>query len=274
MAPRMQGIPTESKVIGLRDDPLSAYAAGVARHFPNGVPLGETGYARHLLRAEAAARVFPRENWPGDTGPSLIPTAPPAPSGRDEGNSRPIQQVWVEAFPVATQGTLDRDSLAIQVLAFDANGAPVSIRGTLHATLWGQNQKLIRDYGDHLVGVPGHIEKIGEWTQAVNWHAEERTPLRVVVALPATLPEHDARRFPLADLSIELLIPGRGVYSATRSNVALVAGSQLRDRLQQQTGSRYFPQETTSARQTGTDDVELRQSSSIRPDSRVFTVQP
>lgn len=76
-----------------------------------------------------------------------------------------------------------------------------------------------------------------------------RTPSDVVqVFLPLSrpLPDSDPQRGPIGEVSVELLMPGVGVFSATSPGIVLVHQSPLRQELLNQTGSRFFPNEATT----------------------------
>ena len=77
----------------------------------------------------------------------------------------------------------------------------------------------------------------------------ERNPSDVVqmlLSLPQPTPDSDAQRWPLGEVTVELLMPGVGVFSATSPGIVLVHQSPLRQELLQQSGSRFFPGEGTT----------------------------
>ncbi len=93
----------------------------------------------------------------------------------------------------------------------------------------------------------------------------ERNPsdaVQLLLSLPRPLPDSDSQRFPLGEVTVELLMPGVGVFSATSPGVVLVHQSPLRQELLNQTGSRFFQNElTTDGRGYGR---EIRQPLQIR----------
>ncbi len=93
----------------------------------------------------------------------------------------------------------------------------------------------------------------------------ERNPsdaVQMLLSLPRPLPDSDSQRFPLGEVTVELLMPGVGVFSATSPGVVLVHQSPLRQELLNQSGSRFFQNElTTDGRGFGR---ETRQPSQIR----------
>lgn len=70
--------------------------------------------------------------------------------------------------------------------------------------------------------------------------------VQMILPLPFRLPDSDAQRLAFGEVSVELLMPGVGVFSATSPGVALVHQSPLRQELLNQTGSRFFPDEVTT----------------------------
>lgn len=276
---------TPSQVISVRRDPLSAYRKHVARHFPDGVPLSEAGFALHLLRERKARDVLvPRRFVPGGGG---------RPISHALRHNRTIQSVAVRAVPVSTQGTVEWDALAVRVAAKDADGRPVAFRGTVRATLHGQQQKLVRAYQTQIIPRRGDLVKIARWTRQVD--TETGTQLgkgssvenevlqasggapgpaaRFVLPLPRPLPEHDRRVAAFGELAIRLAVPGEGMFEASQPDVPLRHLSQFRDRSLVEHGTRFFPGERThdSRRRSG---IDFFDPSSLGPNSRVLSVQP
>ncbi|MCX7418385.1 MAG: hypothetical protein NT013_02465 [Planctomycetia bacterium] len=70
--------------------------------------------------------------------------------------------------------------------------------------------------------------------------------LQLMLALPQPLPDHDARRWPVGEVSVELLMPGVGVFSATSSGVVLAHQSSLRQHRLEHEGTRFFANEVTT----------------------------
>ena len=70
--------------------------------------------------------------------------------------------------------------------------------------------------------------------------------VQLLLSLPRPLPDSDSQRHPLGEVTVELLMPGVGVFSATSPGVVLVHQSPLRQELLNQGGSRFFPNELTT----------------------------
>ncbi len=70
--------------------------------------------------------------------------------------------------------------------------------------------------------------------------------VQMILPLPRPLLDSDAQRWPIGEVSVELLMPGVGVFYAASPGVVLVHQSPLRQELLNQSGSRFFPNETTT----------------------------
>lgn len=70
--------------------------------------------------------------------------------------------------------------------------------------------------------------------------------LQLILPLPRLLLDSDAQRWPVGEVGVELLTPGVGVFYAASPGVALVHQNPLRKELLNQSGSRFFPNETTT----------------------------
>ena len=156
----------------------------------------------------------------------------------------------------------------MDVRGFDHRGRFVRLRGTLTVTLHGQSQRLVRAFGTHFVGTPGQVERLAVWTRTSDGPQQ---PL--VLSLPRPLPAHDLRLAPLGQLSVRLIVPGRGVFEAFSPAIALRQTGPLRERNLLDGRTRFFTGELThdGRRPTG---LRVVNPSAIRPNSRVLTVQP
>jgi len=251
---------------------------------PTGVPFVNPGV---VIGVRRVLDLFP-------PFPLLPPPCPPPPlvplliNQRDKSEA-PIMEIAVDAVPIRSHGRLDWDALELRVTALDPLGNPVPFAGVLQATLWGQQQELVRSVGRSLIGDPIRIAKIGHWTRNVHPFAPGvpgdpllRTQgtmwlpgavLQTRLPLPASSPEHNSGWHSLGDLSVELSVPGQGVYAAQVAAVPLRQFSPLRDDLFEQSGSRFFSGELLHGRRRVAGPGVFLNSTS-RPNSPVFSVQP
>jgi len=282
---------TVGRVIGVRDDPLSAYQDSVLRAFPHGVPASEAEFALELMRAERARDVLSPPNAlsppkEGDARP-MPPQgdAPPPGPAREiafPSARGPAAGLRIGVEPISSQGRIDWDSLRIGVEALDAQGRLVPVSGTLQVTLWGRRQRLVRSVGDDFVAEPGDAEKLGEWTRvldprsvdlvAVNGATSSRAEF--VVSLPQPLAEHDLSLAPFGAVHVALLAPGQGVFEATQDGVPLRHLGPSRARNIIERGTPFFSAEGTSAGTTITGQLRFERPTSSGPDRRVLTVEP
>ncbi len=70
--------------------------------------------------------------------------------------------------------------------------------------------------------------------------------VQMILPLPRPLPDSDETYWPFGEVSVELMMPGVGVFSAASPGVVLVHQSPLRQELLNQNGSRFFPDERTT----------------------------
>ncbi len=200
---------------------------------------------------------------------------------------QPLFQLLVRAEPVSTFGKLDWDSLRLSLRGVDQRGDAVPLFGALRITLWGLRQEPGRldqnRYGPLYHAVPRGVEEIGTWTRQVNsTYDSERGDISVLLPLTHPLPDHNARLASLGEVTVELLMPGVGVFSAAEPNVwlshtgALSAragyrGADLRQYLLDRDGTRFFPNEATTGSPQPFGSITNR---ALWPERRVLTIQP
>ena len=254
-------------VVGVRPDPLAAYADLIPSSYPAGIPATEAGFALAVLRERRALDVLSAAG--GGSGPFVppgrVPAASPFPAGRVPAGSfspsfplpvgplprvpvGPLSRVEVQAVPVRHGGGADVNALQVQLLGFDAAGQPVPVVGTATLTLDvpRAQQVLIPDnvYGPRF----GRLTSPTTWTRTLG-----ATPTAAwVLPLTSPLPEHNPRVGPVGTLRAQVLVPGSGVYAAVSEPIALRPASPFRDAVRQQTGSRFLPSEVTTGRPTNT----------------------
>lgn len=95
--------------------------------------------------------------------------------------------------------------------------------------------------------------------------------VQLIVPLPQPLPDQDPRRWPVGEVSVELLMPGVGVFSATSPGVMLAHQSPLRQYRLGREGTRFFPGEGTTDSQQPFGRITNR---SLWPERRVLTIEP
>tara|TARA_R110002111_G_scaffold262694_1_gene340173 strand:+ start:107782 stop:108999 length:1218 start_codon:yes stop_codon:yes gene_type:complete len=264
-------------VLGVHDDPLSAYEPLVNQYFPAGVPTLERGHVLALMRNLTAQRAFGGSVPPA---PYTLPLPPaPAPvSGK-------LAQIAVQATPLNTQEKADWNALAVRLQGFDRLGNPARISGSVRITLYGERQLLLRVWDQEFAAKPIKTISLAQWTGNCSANPEVQTP-RVgnsfgagqpddqtwIVKLPSPLPEHNPNVYALGEIQVTLAAPGKGTFQASAPAVPLKHISVARDLSLANTGSRFLPSETTSA---GISRMSrLNHNAPSRPNSRPLSVQP
>jgi hypothetical protein len=118
-----------------------------------------------------------------------------------------------------------------------ADGSLMPVDGTLAVDLIGQTPAS-QGQGDGL-------STLGRWTQAVR--VADFGPLGAVYQFPfqAVHPDFDLELRAHGLVHARLIVPGQGTFEASQAMVRLRPYSSVRDRLQQNTGSRFAPIEQT-----------------------------
>lgn len=180
----------------------------------------------------------------------------------------PLAQLLVKAEPISTTGKIDWDSLRLTVRGADLNGEAVPLFGTLKVNLWGQRRvspesNFVRhpfvtdaNYGSRFLAAPSNssayqhpyvtnpnpLVELASWTQSI----QDERDQRMILPLPRPLPEHDVRVGAFGEVSVELLMPGVGVFEASDPDVVLSHQTLLRRERLDRDGSRFFPNEITT----------------------------
>lgn len=173
----------------------------------------------------------PQPGRPYDSRPIAEPLPAPQPAAAPR-----IVAITVDAWIANWDADVEADGLVLAVTALDHHGRPVDIAGTLAVELIGARGGAYRR-GDS-------FPTLGRWTIAVGPQpggaAVHRLPFQAVH------PDFDLDILPHGLVHSRLTVPGHGVFEATTSPVRLRAFNPIRDRLQQTSSARFFPQERTS----------------------------
>lgn len=210
--------------------------------------------------------------------------------------SQTVARIEVQAEPLSTQRKMEWDALRLSLWGVDSHGDDAPLFGTLRVTLWGLRQEPARldqnQFGPLYGPVPRGIEKLATWTRPVDSEIvrpanattvegavpsavsarpnDARSASIVTLPLPRPLPEHDSRLAAVGEVSVELLMPGVGVFEAAAA-VSLSHESPLRQYRLMRDGTRFFKGETTSDSQQPFGDITNR---ALWPERRVLTIQP
>lgn len=270
---------SQGTVLGVHADPLSAYEPLVQQYFPEGVPTLERGYVLALMRTLAAE---------GALGLPPAPNSFPPPPERGPGQaleSGKLATIAVRATPLNTHGKADWNALAVRLQGFDRLGKPARISGSVRITLYGQRQLLLRVWNQQFATMPIETLSLAQWTGNCSTTPEAQIPRAGnsfgagrpddqtwIVKLPSPLPEHNPNVYALGEIQVSLVAPGVGTFEASAPAVPLKHVSLSRDTSLTNSGTRFFPSETTSA---GISRMSrLNHNAPSRPNSRTLSVQP
>ncbi len=171
------------------------------------------------------------------TRPKQIGTTAPAVLEPDEPEPR-VCSLSVDAYTANFDADVEADGLIVEVAALDGYGRAVPVHGTLQIELIGQPASLA-------IGRRETFQRLGYWSRRLQ--PEDFGPYGATLRLPFTgvHPEFDTDVAPTAAVHVTLSVPGQGSFQSTDSMVRVRPYSSVRDRLQQRTGRRFFPQERT-----------------------------
>ena len=250
-------------MISIRRDPLWMYGRTLDATFPDGVAQSESGFIRELMRAHISDELLGAKRPIRDVPQSAVV---PLQAG-------PLQRISVDAQPVSSRGKVDWDSLSVSIRGLDKRGRAVRPSGSARMTLWGQTERQVRTIGDEVVSFPDRIEKLESWTVPITADSIVGSSARVVVPFSRPSPDHSTRVFPLGELHVELTVPGSGVFETSRSGILLSHQSELRRRLTETTGARFFPGEGTSQSKAVERPLTVKQTE-LRPSRRILSIKP
>jgi len=132
----------------------------------------------------------------------------------------------------------ETDGLLVRIEPVGEDGAPVAVSGLLEVELVA--------FATGRAASQQPFTRIAYWAEAV-W-PEDFGPGGAVYRLPfqQVHPEFDRQYAAHASVLARLSVPAMGVFAATADTVRIRPFSPVRDKLQQLTGQRFFPQEHTT----------------------------
>jgi hypothetical protein len=141
----------------------------------------------------------------------------------------------IHARPGRWDSYVEPDGMLICIAPKDASNDVVPVRGTLDVDLIAEHTGVVR--------LQDPFRRIGHWSQAVR--VEDFGPYGAWYRLPFQdlNPEFKRDLGPHGAIHATLSIPGQGTFAAT-ADTRIRPYSLIRDRLEQTTGQRFFPEET------------------------------
>ena len=172
---------------------------------------------------------------PPEAGPP--PVSPVAKTSGQAEETRRVVSLYIDAGAGRWDENVDTDGIVVHVYPLDANGAVVPVRGTLNVDLTAER------FDKYRVTQP--FLDAGHWADAV--HPADFGPMGAVYRFrfQSLNPEFNHWLGDLAAVHATLAIPGQGAFEATADMTYIRPFSAVRNRLEQFTGHRYFPNERT-----------------------------
>lgn len=187
-------------------------------------------------------REFPR---PVPTSPGMImltssagPSTLSPPPNREPAAVGRVRTLEVDAAVGRWNGNVDVDGLVLRIYPLDENGELVPCDGTLSVELHGDQTGGIRP--------PQTFPSLGQWTRRVRPSDFGARGASYRLEFQQVHPEFAPGLLPRGLVHVRLSVPGQGTFEASDAMVRLRPYSSVRDRLQQATGHRFFPDETTA----------------------------
>jgi hypothetical protein len=155
----------------------------------------------------------------------------------------PIRSLSIDAYHANWDADVESDGLIIVVYPLDANGMIVPVNGSLEVELVAPEVRRFQD-APHGRGLT--LERIGQWTAAVNADEFGSSGVRIQLPFQALNPEFETQILPQGLVHARLVVPGHGTFDTTADFVRLRPWSPLRDKLWRDTGRRFLPTERVS----------------------------
>jgi hypothetical protein len=193
---------------------------------------GSRTWAALPQEADQARQNNDKNSW--DFVPPVQEPVLPTANHVQESQMPPVQWLDIEARPARWDNYVDIDGMSICIAPKDAYGQIIPVRGTLDVDLIAEQAGVDR--------LPYPFSRIAHWSQAVR--VEDFGPYGAVYKLPFQdlNPEFDNHLGPHGAIHATLSVPGQDTFEAT-ADARIRPYSLIRDRLQQTTGRRFFPEE-------------------------------
>jgi len=163
--------------------------------------------------------------------------APPDRSASKRPPAR-VQFLKLDATVANWDADPETDGLLVRIEPIDEQGALVAVTGLLEVELVA--------FATGRAASQQPFIRMAHWAEVVR--AEDFGPSGAVYRLPfqQVHPEFDRQYAAHAAVLARLSIPAMGVFAATADTVRIRPFSPVRDKLQQLTGQRFFPEEQTT----------------------------
>ncbi len=205
-------------------------AGYVAEHRLSGIPEAHGAPSKTIVM-RGVARALPGQP---QSAPDALPPHHPTPN-------RPSARVGylkLDAAVANWDADPEVDGLLIRIQPTNDSGDTLPVAGLLEVEVIGRETGVLRPAQPFV--------RIGYWSQPVR--LDDFGPDGAVYRIPfqQVHPEFQRQYAPHAAVLARLSVPSMGVFTATADTVRIRPFSPVRDKLQQLTGQRFFPEEHTA----------------------------
>ncbi len=198
-----------------------AWEAIVAAH-QDGRPLSSEQLQALATTRERSARRASPQPASGTSNQPAVPT---------------VGWLALDAYLANWDQDANPDGVIVEVMPRDELGSIAPVRATLEVELYALPQERVRRVK--------HVRRIGRWVRRLEPDDFGHYGAPVRLAFQAVQPEFDEGVEPVGLVKARLVVPGQGVFDASRADVRIRPYSGFRDRLEQATGSRFVQGELT-----------------------------
>jgi hypothetical protein len=197
---------------------------------------GNEGWPRHVEELPVPS-VTPSPPAPMPPGPSRPIDADPDDEEPGEPSPLPVASLAIEASVGKWQMGAENDGVLVRIFPMDLYGNIVAVDGILEVEIIGER-------GTQTQTEP--FPELARWTFQVRGQDITARGATYRVPFQALHPEFDLKLGSTGAVHARLSVPGQGMFDDTATMVWLRPLSTTRDRLQHQTGGRFFPTERTN----------------------------
>ena len=180
------------------------------------------------------------------SAPVQRPAAPPPPhlpmTAAERAVPSQVAAIHFDAAIANWDPDVESDGLLLRLMPSDNNGQLTAASGNVEVELFASQRRTFH----HAPQSGGYsTERIGHWTVPVVRDAFGENGIALRLPFQAMHPEfrHDLHWYGL--VHVRFTVPGSGVFEHSQDALALQPYTPVRDALQQNTGRRFLPTETT-----------------------------
>jgi hypothetical protein len=180
------------------------------------------------------------ESLPEPEGVLVLPEALPEVSNYVPVPPPKVRSIHIDAWVANWDADVEVDGVVVRLFPLSCDGALLPARGTLEVDL------IARQFQRTRLREPFPV--IGRWATAVNACDVGPAGALYRFEFQARNPEFDLGLAPHGVLHARFVAPGQGTFDASAAMLRVRPFSAVRDRLELETGQRFFPGEHTGSR--------------------------